>query len=84
VPCKFANAAPKCDPTPGALPPLLVIHGDSDTNVPIENGRQLWEHAAEPKAPMVVIKKGNHLLTNGASLKKALKEMHAFWSSHKV
>ena len=53
-------------------PPLLVIHGGKDTNVPIEEGRALFEAAAEPKR-FLEIPKGNHLLSNSKDLKKALK-----------
>lgn len=58
------------------LPPLLIIHGDADVNVPVENGVELHACAAEPKR-LVVIRKANHLLTGSAYLKKALKEISA-------
>ncbi|KAG7375185.1 hypothetical protein PHYBOEH_003344, partial [Phytophthora boehmeriae] len=55
-----------------ALPPLLVIHGDADQNVPFSNGEELFEAAAEPKT-FLPIPRANHLLTNSKLLKKALK-----------
>merc|ERR1711862_742549 len=50
--------------------PFLVIHGSGDMNVPLENGEELFEAAAEPKK-MLVIKKANHLLTNSKDFDKA-------------
>ncbi|KAG3143786.1 hypothetical protein PI124_g13378 [Phytophthora idaei] len=53
-------------------PPLLVIHGDADTNVPYANGEELFAAAAEPKT-FLAIPKANHLLSNSKHLKKALR-----------
>lgn len=58
----------------GPLPPLLIIHGDADTNVPVEHGVQLHDVASGPKR-LVIIPKANHLLTNTNHLKKALREI---------
>ncbi|KAF4317958.1 hypothetical protein BBO99_00005302 [Phytophthora kernoviae] len=55
-----------------SLPPLLVIHGDADQNVPFSNGEELFEAAAEPKT-FLPIPRANHLLTNSKLLKKALR-----------
>ncbi|KAK1942725.1 hypothetical protein P3T76_006224 [Phytophthora citrophthora] len=54
------------------LPPLLVIHGDADTDVPYENGEELFAAAAEPKT-FLAIPKANHMLSNSKHLKKALR-----------
>ncbi|POM71669.1 Serine protease family S09X [Phytophthora palmivora] len=54
------------------LPPLLVIHGDADTDVPYSNGEELFAAAAEPKT-FVAIPKANHLLSNSKHMKKALR-----------
>jgi hypothetical protein len=54
------------------LPPLLVIHGDADTDVPYPNGEELFAAAAEPKTFMA-IPKANHMLSNSKHLKKALR-----------
>ncbi|ETN04095.1 hypothetical protein PPTG_15270 [Phytophthora nicotianae INRA-310] len=54
------------------LPPLLVIHGDADTDVPYANGEELFAAAAEPKT-FLVIPKANHLLSNSKHLKKSLR-----------
>lgn len=53
------------------LPPLLVIHGDADTSVPIQHGEGLFQAASEPKK-FVRIARANHLLTNTKHLKRAL------------
>ncbi|CAH0516060.1 unnamed protein product [Peronospora belbahrii] len=52
------------------LPPLLVIHGDADQDVPFENGKELFQAAAEPKT-FLAIANANHLLSNSKHLKKA-------------
>ncbi|OWZ23965.1 Serine protease [Phytophthora megakarya] len=54
------------------LPPLLVIHGDADTDVPYPNGEELFASATEPKT-FLGIPKANHLLSNSKHLKKALR-----------
>ncbi|KAG6623906.1 Serine protease family S09X [Phytophthora cinnamomi] len=54
------------------LPPLLVIHGDADQDVPFPNGEELFAAAAEPKT-FVAIAKANHLLSNSKHMKKALR-----------
>ncbi|KAL4166139.1 hypothetical protein KRP22_013404 [Phytophthora ramorum] len=54
------------------LPPLLVIHGDADTDVPYANGEELFAAAAEPKT-FLHISKANHMLSNSKHLKKALR-----------
>ncbi|KAG1702155.1 hypothetical protein DVH05_009946 [Phytophthora capsici] len=59
------------------LPPLLVIHGDADTDVPYENGEELFTAAAEPKT-FLTIPKANHMLSNSKHLKKALRAIADF------
>lgn len=54
------------------LPPLLVIHGDADQDVPFPKGEELFAAAAEPKT-FLAIPKANHLLSNSKHLKKALR-----------
>jgi fermentation-respiration switch protein FrsA (DUF1100 family) len=56
---------------------MLVIHGDADQAVPLRNGQELFQAAAEPKQ-LLVIPKANHLLSNSAHLKRALKEFLEF------
>uniref|UniRef100_A0AAV1VJP8 AB hydrolase-1 domain-containing protein n=1 Tax=Peronospora matthiolae TaxID=2874970 RepID=A0AAV1VJP8_9STRA len=55
-----------------ASPPLLVIHGDADQDVPFPNGAELFAAAAEPKT-FVAIPHANHMLSNSKHLKKALR-----------
>ncbi|TDH66677.1 hypothetical protein CCR75_008741 [Bremia lactucae] len=54
------------------LPPLLVIHGDADTDVPYANGEEIFAAAAEPKT-FLSIPGANHMLSNSKHLKKALR-----------
>ncbi|KAI9920009.1 hypothetical protein PsorP6_015382 [Peronosclerospora sorghi] len=56
----------------GGLPPLLVIHGEADRNVPFMNGKELFAAAAEPKS-FLAIPKANHLLSNSKHLKMAVR-----------
>lgn len=56
---------------PQELPPFLVIHGDADQNVPVQDGEELFAAASEPKR-FVCIPRANHLLSNSKHLKKAL------------
>lgn len=53
-----------------AKSPLLVIHGENDTSVPIASGEALFAAAAEPKQ-LLIIKGGNHLLSNTKHFQKA-------------
>jgi len=50
--------------------PFLVIHGAVDRDVPIVNGDELFAAASEPKK-MIVVPKGNHLLSNSKDFQKA-------------
>ncbi|RLN72997.1 hypothetical protein BBJ28_00026983 [Nothophytophthora sp. Chile5] len=55
-----------------SLPPLLVVHGDADKNVPFHNGEELFAAAAEPKT-FLAIPRANHLLSNSKHLKRAMR-----------
>lgn len=50
--------------------PMLVIHGEADTNVPVASGEALFSAAAGPKQSLT-IKGGNHLLSNTKHFQKA-------------
>jgi putative redox protein len=52
--------------------PALVLHGDRDATVPVEEGRELYDALAGPKR-LVILKGADHRLT-GADLKKAVDE----------
>ena len=62
-----------------SVSPLLVIHGDRDRSIPLENGEELFDAAAEPKE-MVVIKGGDHLLRSSKTASKAIKAILFFVS----
>mmetsp|Transcript_8319 Transcript_8319/g.15569 ORF Transcript_8319/g.15569 Transcript_8319/m.15569 type:complete len:253 (+) Transcript_8319:1-759(+) len=51
--------------------PLLVIHGAEDKSVPVEEGRKLFELAAEPKQ-YLELPKANHMFTSSKDLKKVI------------
>ncbi|KDO17428.1 hypothetical protein SPRG_17082 [Saprolegnia parasitica CBS 223.65] len=59
----------------GAVP-LLVVHGTSDKNVPLEHGAALFATAREPKQ-WLEIKGANHLLSNARHIKKAFQAISA-------
>src|SRR5581483_7463680 len=52
--------------------PALVIHGDHDATVPVEEGHELYAALGGPKR-LVILKGADHRLT-GADLKKAVDE----------
>lgn len=52
--------------------PFLVIHGESDTNIPVSEGIGLFDAAADPKQ-LCVITKANHLFTSTSHFKKLLR-----------
>eukprot|EP00434_Breviolum_minutum_P024102 symbB.v1.2.021274.t2/scaffold1829.1/size99555/6 len=47
--------------------PMLILHGDRDRSVPLENGEALFHSAAEPKE-LVIIKGGDHLLRSSKTV----------------
>ena len=53
---------------------LVVIHGEDDKSVPVANGKELFAAACEPKA-ILLIKKGNHLLSSTTAFNKAVQEI---------
>jgi len=53
--------------------PALVIHGDKDDTVPVEEGRELFTALAGPKR-LCIIEGSDHRLTEPAHLQKALTE----------
>jgi dipeptidyl aminopeptidase/acylaminoacyl peptidase len=53
--------------------PALVIHGDRDDTVPVEEGRELFAALAGPKR-LCIIEGSDHRLTDPAHLQKALAE----------
>ncbi len=52
--------------------PALVLHGDRDATVPVEEGRELYAGLAGPKR-LVILRGADHRLT-GAHLQKAVDE----------
>jgi len=53
--------------------PVLVIHGDKDDAVPVEEGHELFAELAAPKR-LCIIEGSGHRLTEPAHLQKALAE----------
>ncbi|HEY3306720.1 MAG TPA: alpha/beta fold hydrolase [Candidatus Binatia bacterium] len=61
--------------------PALVIHGDKDDTVPVEEGRELFAALAGPKR-LCVIEGSGHRLTEPAHLQKALAESIGWLTQH--
>jgi alpha-beta hydrolase superfamily lysophospholipase len=61
--------------------PVLVIHGDKDDIVPVEEGHELFAELAEPKR-LCIIEGSGHRLTEPAHLQKALAESIDWLTSH--
>lgn len=51
--------------------PLLVIHGDADDLVPVENAHYIYRKAKEPKR-LEVIKEGNHSFDESRHIEKVV------------
>jgi dipeptidyl aminopeptidase/acylaminoacyl peptidase len=61
--------------------PALVIHGDRDDTVPVEEGRELFAALAGPKR-LCIIEGSNHRLTDPAHLQKTLAESIDWLTGH--
>lgn len=61
--------------------PALVVHGDKDDTVPIEEGRELFAALAGPKR-LCIIEGSDHRLTQPAHLQKALTESIDWLTGH--
>ena len=57
--------------------PLFIIHGEADKNVPLVNGQDLYQAAAEPKQ-WLAVPKANHLLSNSKHMKKVCSQIVQF------
>jgi putative redox protein len=60
--------------------PALVLHGDRDATVPVDEGRQLYGALAGPKR-LVILEGADHRLT-GAHLQKAVDETSEWLSEY--
>ena len=54
---------------------ITMIHGEKDEVVPIENSKKLLKIFTNAKKKLVIIKKGNHSLSNKQNLKRIKKEL---------
>jgi alpha-beta hydrolase superfamily lysophospholipase len=61
--------------------PALVVHGDKDDTVPVEEGRELFAALAGPKR-LCIIEGSDHRLTEPAHLQKALTESIDWLTGH--
>ena len=52
-----------------------MLHGEKDEVVPIENSKKLLKIFTNAKKKLVIIKKGNHSLSNKQNLKRIKKEL---------
>lgn len=51
--------------------PILIIHGDSDKEVPIHNAKAIFESAREPKE-LRIVEGGDHIFSNPDKLNEVL------------
>ena len=51
--------------------PLLVIHGEKDTIIPLQLGEKLVEHAVEPKKLVVIEGAGHNNLSRYSTMSVA-------------
>ncbi len=54
-----------------SLHQILIIHGDGDEVVPVENARGIYEMAGQPKE-LVIIPGGDHTLSDPGHRERAL------------
>ena len=54
---------------------ITMLHGEKDEVVPIENSKKLLKIFTNAKKKLVIIKKGNHSLSNKQNLKRIKKEL---------
>ncbi|GBD04343.1 hypothetical protein HRbin19_01656 [bacterium HR19] len=61
-------------------PPLLIIHGDKDETVPIDEGRKIYDMANRPKE-FFVVQGGDHRFSNPEHLKLVIEKTVSFIAS---
>jgi fermentation-respiration switch protein FrsA (DUF1100 family) len=59
--------------------PLLIVHGDADDVVPVEEARHLYDAASEPKELHIVEGGGHKLRLNREAMEKS-----ASWIIEKI
>jgi fermentation-respiration switch protein FrsA (DUF1100 family) len=65
--CKPVAVVEEVAPTP-----LLIVHGDGDDTVPVDEAHRLYEAAAEPKGLFIVEGGGHKLRLNAAAMDRAV------------
>jgi len=60
---------------------VTMIHGDKDNSVPTSFSRKVLATFVGAKKKLIIIKKGDHSLSNKKSLKKIVKELDSFRNS---
>ncbi len=61
--------------------PVLVIHGDGDETVPVEEAYELYTHLTDPKR-ICILPGGDHRLSSPSHLKEALEESIAWMTQY--
>lgn len=64
--------------------PLLLIHAEDDTMVPVEESRAMWERGAEPKQLVVIPGIGHHEVHTGEAFQQVIRHTDDWLQIHLV
>lgn len=64
--------------------PILFIHAEQDTLVPVAESERMWRRAAEPKRLVVIPGIGHHEVHSGHAFRRVIEEMDAWLREHVV
>ena len=60
---------------------ITMVHGQKDESVPVNYSKKILKIFVNSKKKLVIIKKGDHSLSNKKNLKRILKELDGFRDS---
>ncbi|VVB80244.1 2-succinyl-6-hydroxy-2,4-cyclohexadiene-1-carboxylate synthase [uncultured archaeon] len=63
--------------------PILILHGSKDTTVPIENAKEIYDAANEPKK-LMIIKGADHKFSKLRHKLKSFREIVKFFNNDKI
>ncbi|MEE8497632.1 MAG: alpha/beta hydrolase [Acidimicrobiia bacterium] len=68
---------------PYAAPkPVLLIHAENDTMIPVEESRRMWERADEPKRLVVIPGIGHHEVHTGEAFAQVIRHVDDWLREH--